>query len=56
MIRGTPDEVADNILAVREEVGDFDTLLYAGKDWAEMELGRCSMVVLAEECIPEILY
>ena len=30
IIHGTPDEVADKLLAFREEVGDFGTLLYAG--------------------------
>ena len=34
IIHGTPDEVADKLLAFREEVGDFGTLLYAGHDWA----------------------
>ncbi len=30
---GSPNRVADQILAFREEVGDFGTLLLAGKDW-----------------------
>lgn len=49
---GTPDKVADDILAFREEVGDFGTLLYAGKDWADPALGRRSMILAAEQVMP----
>jgi alkanesulfonate monooxygenase SsuD/methylene tetrahydromethanopterin reductase-like flavin-dependent oxidoreductase (luciferase family) len=51
---GTPDKVADEILAYRERVGDFGTLLYAGKDWRDPELGRRSMVLMAEKVLPMI--
>ena len=51
---GTPDKVADELLAYRETVGDFGTLLYAGKDWADRELGRRSMVLLAEKVLPKV--
>jgi alkanesulfonate monooxygenase SsuD/methylene tetrahydromethanopterin reductase-like flavin-dependent oxidoreductase (luciferase family) len=54
VIYGTPDKVADEILAFREQVGDFGTLLYAGKDWADRELGRRSMVLLAEKVLPKV--
>lgn len=54
VIWGTPDKVADEILALRDEVGDFGTLLYAGKDWTDVELGRRSMILLAEKCLPAI--
>lgn len=49
---GTPDKVTDDLLAYRETVGDFGTLLYAGKDWVDPELGRRSMVLLAEKVKP----
>ncbi len=49
---GTPDKVADEILALREEIGDFGTLLYAGKDWVDPQLGRNSMRLLAEKTMP----
>jgi len=52
VIWGTPDKVADGILELRDEVGDFGTLLYAGKDWADPELGRKSMTLLAEKSMP----
>ncbi|HWK96602.1 MAG TPA: LLM class flavin-dependent oxidoreductase [Pseudolabrys sp.] len=51
---GTPDKVADELLKYRETVGDFGTLLYAGKDWADPEFGRRSMVLLAEKVLPKI--
>lgn len=51
---GTPDKVADELLKYRETVGDFGTLLYAGKDWADRDLGRRSMVLLAEKVMPKV--
>jgi alkanesulfonate monooxygenase SsuD/methylene tetrahydromethanopterin reductase-like flavin-dependent oxidoreductase (luciferase family) len=54
IIYGTPNKVADQLLAFRETVGDFGTLLYAGKDWKDRELGRRSMVLLAEKVLPQI--
>ena len=51
---GTPDKVADDILKLREEVGEFGTMLYAGKDWKDRELGRKSMILLAEKSLPLI--
>ena len=54
IIWGTPDKVADDILALREEVGDFGTLLYAGKDWADPALGRTSMRLAAEKVMPAV--
>ncbi|MDB4214087.1 LLM class flavin-dependent oxidoreductase, partial [Octadecabacter sp.] len=52
VIWGTPDKVADELMALREDVGEFGTLLYAGKDWADVELGRNSMIKLAEKVKP----
>jgi len=54
IIYGTPDKVADEILAFRDKVGDFGMLLYAGKDWADPALGRRSMVLLAEKVMPKV--
>jgi alkanesulfonate monooxygenase SsuD/methylene tetrahydromethanopterin reductase-like flavin-dependent oxidoreductase (luciferase family) len=51
---GSPNKVIDEILAFREKVGDFGTLLYAGKDWTERELGRRSMTLLAEKVLPAV--
>lgn len=54
IIWGTPDKVADDLLGFREEVGDFGTMLYAGKDWADPDLGRRSMILLAEKVKPKV--
>ena len=54
IIWGTPDKVADELSAFRETVGDFGTLLYAGKDWVDRDLGRRSMVLLAEQVLPRV--
>ena len=52
IIYGTPDSVADQILAFQNEVGTFGTLLYAGKDWKDRELGRKSIILTAEKVLP----
>lgn len=54
IIWGTPDKVADELLAFREETGKFGTLLLAGKDWADVGLSRRSMVLTAEAVKPMI--
>ncbi len=54
IIWGTPDKVTDELLAFRETTGDFGKLLYAGKDWADVELARRSMVLMAEKVRPAV--
>ena len=54
IIWGSPEKVADEILAFRETVGDFGTLLYAGHDWRDPTLARRSMVLMAEKVIPAV--
>jgi alkanesulfonate monooxygenase SsuD/methylene tetrahydromethanopterin reductase-like flavin-dependent oxidoreductase (luciferase family) len=54
VIAGTVNSVVDQILAFRETVGDFGTLLYAGHDWQNPDLGRRSMVLFAEEVMPRV--
>ena len=54
VIHGSPKAVADKLLAFREEVGAFGTLLYAGKDWLDRDLGRRSMTLLAEKVMPAV--
>ena len=52
IIYGTPSNVADKLLAFEDEVGRFGTLLYAGKDWKDRDLGRRSMILMAEKVLP----
>jgi alkanesulfonate monooxygenase SsuD/methylene tetrahydromethanopterin reductase-like flavin-dependent oxidoreductase (luciferase family) len=54
VIAGTPSSVADQILAFRQEVGAFGTLLYTGHDWADPALARRSMELMAHEVWPRI--
>src|SRR5918911_1134321 len=54
IIHGSPGKVTDELLAFRDEVGDFGTLLYAGKDWRDRELARRSMVLMAEKVLPAV--
>jgi alkanesulfonate monooxygenase SsuD/methylene tetrahydromethanopterin reductase-like flavin-dependent oxidoreductase (luciferase family) len=54
IIHGSPEKVADELLAFRDKVGDFGTLLYAGKDWRDRDLGRRSMTLLAEKVLPKV--
>jgi alkanesulfonate monooxygenase SsuD/methylene tetrahydromethanopterin reductase-like flavin-dependent oxidoreductase (luciferase family) len=54
VIYGTPDKVVDDLLAFRETVGEFGTLLYAGHDWADAGLARRSMQLLAEKVAPAV--
>ena len=54
IIRGSPNKVAEQILEFREQVGDFGTLLYAGKDWRDPKLAKRSMTLLAEKVMPKV--
>jgi alkanesulfonate monooxygenase SsuD/methylene tetrahydromethanopterin reductase-like flavin-dependent oxidoreductase (luciferase family) len=54
VIAGTPESVADQILAFRDEVGAFGTLLYTGHDWVDPALARRSMELMATEVWPRI--
>lgn len=54
VIWGTPEKVVDDLLAFREQIGDFGTLLYAGFDWVDRELGIRSMELMAEKVMPAV--
>lgn len=54
VFHGSVNKVVDRILAFREEVGDFGTLLTAGKDWRDPALARRSMQLMAEEVMPRV--
>jgi alkanesulfonate monooxygenase SsuD/methylene tetrahydromethanopterin reductase-like flavin-dependent oxidoreductase (luciferase family) len=54
VIAGTVNEVVDRLLAFREQVGDFGTLLYCGIDWADAALGRRSLELMAEKVMPAV--
>ena len=54
VIAGTPESVADQLLALRHDVGPFGTLLYTGHDWADGDLSRRSMELMANEVWPRL--
>jgi alkanesulfonate monooxygenase SsuD/methylene tetrahydromethanopterin reductase-like flavin-dependent oxidoreductase (luciferase family) len=54
VITGTPDQVVEEILALRESAGPFGTLVYAGKNWNDPELSRRSMELMAQEVMPAV--
>ena len=54
VICGTPSKVADEILDLRERVGDFGEIVYAGMDWVDPTLGRRSLELMATEVMPMV--
>ena len=52
MIAGSPRRVLDQLVALRDEVGHFGTLLMAGHDWDRPPLWQRSMELLATEVMP----
>ena len=52
IIAGSPRRVLDQLVALRDEVGHFGTLLMAGHDWDQPKLWRRSMELLATEVMP----
>jgi alkanesulfonate monooxygenase SsuD/methylene tetrahydromethanopterin reductase-like flavin-dependent oxidoreductase (luciferase family) len=54
VIAGTPDSVAEQILAFREQTGDFGELVYAGLDWVDPDLARRSMELMATKVMPQV--
>ena len=51
---GTVNSVVDQLLAFRERIGDFGTLLYAGHDWVDPALAKRSMELMATEVMPRL--
>jgi alkanesulfonate monooxygenase SsuD/methylene tetrahydromethanopterin reductase-like flavin-dependent oxidoreductase (luciferase family) len=54
VIAGTVSQVVEELIALREEVGDFGTLLYCGMDWADSRLARRSLELMAGEVLPAV--
>jgi len=54
VIAGTVNSVVEQILAFREKVGDFGTLLYPCHDWMDPALGKRSMQLMAEQVMPRV--
>src|ERR1051326_8362378 len=54
VIHGSVNKVVDQLLALREEIGEFGELVYGGMDWVDPALARRSMQLLAEEVMPRV--
>jgi alkanesulfonate monooxygenase SsuD/methylene tetrahydromethanopterin reductase-like flavin-dependent oxidoreductase (luciferase family) len=54
VMAGTVNSVVEQILKLREVVGDFGTLLYCGHDWVDPVLARRSMQLMAEKVMPAV--
>jgi hypothetical protein len=54
VICGSVNKVVDELLALREQAGDFGELVYAGMDWADPALARRSMELMATEVLPRV--
>src|SRR5499426_1768561 len=52
IIAGSPSRVLDQLVALREEIGPFGTLLMAGHDWDRPALWKRSMELLATRVMP----
>jgi alkanesulfonate monooxygenase SsuD/methylene tetrahydromethanopterin reductase-like flavin-dependent oxidoreductase (luciferase family) len=54
VIHGGVNKVVEQILALREQTGDFGELVYAGMDWVDPALAKRSMQLLAEQVMPRV--
>lgn len=54
VLAGTVNSVVDQILAFKDQVGDFGQLLYACHDWMDPALGKRSMELFATEVMPRV--
>jgi len=54
VIHGSPETVAKKIVALRNSVGDFGTLLYAAHDWQDKVAMKRSMGLMATEVMPRV--
>ncbi|HEY0439974.1 MAG TPA: LLM class flavin-dependent oxidoreductase [Xanthobacteraceae bacterium] len=54
VLRGSVNKVVDQILALREEIGDFGEIVYAGMDWVDPALAKRSMQLMAEQVMPRV--
>jgi len=54
VIHGTVGRVVEQILALREQIGDFGEIVYAGLDWVDPMLAKRSMQLMAEEVMPRV--
>ena len=54
VICGSVNKVVDEILKLREEIGDFGEIVYANMDWVDPKLAKRSMELMATEVMPRV--
>ena len=54
VICGSVPSVVEQILRLRERVGDFGEIVYANLDWVDERLARRSMELMATEVMPRV--
>ena len=54
VIAGSPQTVVEKLLAFREEVGPFETLIISHHDWVHKDLWRNHMRLVATEVMPRL--
>jgi len=54
IVVGSPETVLDKLIAFRDDVGPFGTLLMTGYDWDDERLWRGSIRRLAEDVLPKL--
>jgi alkanesulfonate monooxygenase SsuD/methylene tetrahydromethanopterin reductase-like flavin-dependent oxidoreductase (luciferase family) len=54
VIAGSPATVTEKLLALREQVGPFGTLVLTGLDWDDKGLWQRSMALVAKEVMPAL--
>lgn len=54
VIHGSPETVAEKLLALRDEIGDFGNLLMAGHDWVDPGRMRDCMHAMAKDVMPAV--
>ena len=54
VICGSVSKVVDDILRLRDQVGDFGELVYANMDWVDPALAKRSMELMANEVMPRV--
>ncbi len=52
VIAGSPKTVTEKLLAVREQIGPFGTIVLTGLDWDDPALWKRSMALMANEVMP----
>jgi alkanesulfonate monooxygenase SsuD/methylene tetrahydromethanopterin reductase-like flavin-dependent oxidoreductase (luciferase family) len=54
VIAGSPATVAEKLLAVRDQIGPFGTIVLTGLDWDDKRLWKRSMELMANEVMPKL--